>query len=65
MSWDLGLTGRRVLVTGGTKGVGRAVVDSFAEQGANILTTARSQPQELPVGVQFVAADLNTAQGCA
>jgi NAD(P)-dependent dehydrogenase (short-subunit alcohol dehydrogenase family) len=65
MSWDLGLTGRRVLVTGGTKGVGRAVVDSFAEQGANILTTARSQPQELPVGVQFVAADLNTAEGCA
>ena len=65
MSWDLGLSGCRVLVTGGTKGVGRAVVESFAGLGANVLTTARSQPPALPAGAQFVMADLNTAEGCS
>lgn len=64
MSFELGLKGRRTLVTGGTKGVGRAVVAAFAAQGADVLTTARSMPAELPEGVRFVATDLTTADGC-
>lgn len=64
MSFDLGLKGRRVLVTGGSKGVGRAVVAALSGLGADVLTTARSQPAELPEGVRFLAADLTTAKGC-
>lgn len=64
MSFDLGLAGRRALVTGGTKGVGAAVVESLREAGVTVLTTARSVPETAPQGVDYVAADLTTAQGC-
>lgn len=64
MSFDLGLAGRRALVTGGTKGVGAAVVQSLRHAGATVITTARSVPETSPEGVVYVAADLTTAQGC-
>jgi len=64
MSFDLGLTGHRALVTGGTKGVGAAVVESLRDAGAKVITTARSVPETAPEGVAYVAADLTTAQGC-
>lgn len=56
--------GKRVLVTGGTKGVGREVVARFHGAGARVLTTARSLAEALPPEVSFVAADLTTAAGC-
>src|SRR6202049_4052433 len=65
MSFDLELTGRRALVTGGTKGVGAAVVAVLRDVGVKVVTTARSAPKALPEGVHFVAADLSTADGCA
>jgi NAD(P)-dependent dehydrogenase (short-subunit alcohol dehydrogenase family) len=65
MSFDMGLAGRRALVTGGTKGAGRAVVASLAAQGVDVLATARSAPESLPAGMRFVAADVSTAEGCA
>jgi NAD(P)-dependent dehydrogenase (short-subunit alcohol dehydrogenase family) len=37
---------QRALVTGGTKGVGEAVVAALREAGATVLTTARSRPGE-------------------
>ena len=45
MSDYLELMGKRALVTGGTKGVGQAVVAALREAGATVLTTARSQPK--------------------
>ena len=65
MIFDLELTGRRALVTAGTKGVGAAVVDVLSENGAKVVTTARSIPRESLAGVHFIAADITTAAGCA
>ncbi|HEX2317224.1 MAG TPA: SDR family NAD(P)-dependent oxidoreductase [Thermomonospora sp.] len=39
---DLGLRGKRVLVTGGTRGIGRATVLAFAQQGAHVYTCHRN-----------------------
>lgn len=63
MGFDLGLAGRRVLVTAGTKGVGAAAVGLFRELGSRVLTTARSRPDTMPEEI-FVPADLTTAEGC-
>ncbi|RZL63502.1 MAG: SDR family oxidoreductase [Variovorax sp.] len=61
------LEGRRALVTGGTKGIGQAVVAQLSGAGAQVLTTARSAPRDAdaPAGVTFVEADVATAAGCA
>src|SRR5258706_13823706 len=65
MSNGLELNGRRALVTGGTQGIGAAVVARLREAGAKVLTTARTTPAELPDADLFVAADVATAAGCA
>ena len=59
------LKGKRALFTGGTKGVGQAVVATLREAGATVLTTARSQSDGADHADQFVAADVSTAEGCA
>ncbi len=64
MSFDLELAGRRALVTGGTKGVGAAVVESLRKAGVSVVATARSVPDTAPEGVIHIAADLMTAEGC-
>ena len=52
--------GKRVLVTGGTKGIGAAVVRRLLDGGATVITTARS-PSGSPDCIQ---ADLSTSEGC-
>ncbi len=64
MSFDLGLAGRRALVTGGTKGVGAAVVTALLDAGAQVVATARSLPRDVPAGADYIAADVTTAEGC-
>lgn len=54
--------GKRVLVSGGTKGLGRAAVDRFVAGGARVITSARGSPEPIE-GVEFVQADLTTAEG--
>ena len=56
MADEDGLRGKRVLVTGGTRGIGLAVVRRFAQAGATVVASARTEA-ELPDGVRFVAAD--------
>ncbi|KJK10298.1 short-chain dehydrogenase [Burkholderiaceae bacterium 16] len=57
------LQGLRALVTGGTKGVGKAVVAHLFEAGANVIATARSRPGDLSEE-RFIGADITTAEGC-
>ena len=65
MSFDLRLTDRRALITGGTKGIGAAVVEALHDAGAKVIATARSAPADAIEGVHYIAADLATAEGCA
>ena len=43
---DLKLSGTRVLVTGGTRGIGRAIVEGFLDEGAHVAFCART-PDEV------------------
>jgi NAD(P)-dependent dehydrogenase (short-subunit alcohol dehydrogenase family) len=65
LNFDLQLAGRRALVTGGTKGVGAAVVQGLHDAGMQVMATARSAPAHGTEGVRYVAADLSTAEGSA
>ncbi len=65
MSFDLGLAGKRALVTGGTRGTGAAVAAVLAAQGVRVLATARRLPSEARLGIDFIAADVATPEGCA
>src|SRR5258708_24851521 len=64
MSDNLQFNGRRALVTGGTQGIGKAVVARLLEAGATVLATARTLSAELPETVMFVAPDIATVAGC-
>ncbi|MEV6769008.1 SDR family oxidoreductase [Nocardia sp. NPDC051030] len=57
------LEGKRALVTGGTRGIGAAVVRQFLDAGAQVLTTARSETGTAPEGAAFVAADVRSRAG--
>ncbi|MEM5518081.1 short-chain dehydrogenase/reductase [Henriciella sp. AS95] len=72
---DLELQGKRILITGGSKGIGFATAESFAREGASLTLVARSQEElksasdrlssEHKISVEMICADLSTAEGIA
>jgi len=54
------LNGKIALVTGGTKGIGKAIADRLAQAGATVIVTARNHP-ETASQHHFIAADLSQA----
>ncbi|MET7439096.1 SDR family NAD(P)-dependent oxidoreductase [Streptomyces sp. NPDC005568] len=57
------LDGRRALVTGGSKGSGKAVVERLREMGADVYATARTMPDGYERPERFIAADVLTVEG--
>lgn len=56
--------GKRVLISGGTKGAGAAIVRRLAAAGAAVVTSARSAPAEAAaLPARFIPADLTTSAG--
>jgi NAD(P)-dependent dehydrogenase (short-subunit alcohol dehydrogenase family) len=55
--------GKQALVTGGTKGMGEAIVRRLVQDGATVITTARSLPQEPLATVRYLEADVASVGG--
>jgi NAD(P)-dependent dehydrogenase (short-subunit alcohol dehydrogenase family) len=54
------LEGKRALVTGGSRGLGAAIVQRLLDAGATVVAAARSTTPDTPAGAKFVTADLRT-----
>ena len=57
--------GKRALVTGGTAGIGQAIVSRLLDGGAKVITSARQKTgDQVTQNLVYVQADLSTAEGC-
>ncbi|WP_343639038.1 MULTISPECIES: SDR family oxidoreductase [Chryseobacterium] len=57
------LQGKIALVTGGTKGTGKAIAERLLQAGAMVIITARNAPEKENSNLHFIPADLSKAEG--
>ncbi|WP_299179897.1 SDR family oxidoreductase [uncultured Chryseobacterium sp.] len=57
------LQGKIALVTGGTKGAGKAIAERLSNAGATVIITARNAPEKPNKNIYFISADLSKAEG--
>ncbi len=56
------LLGKVALVTGGTKGAGKAIAERLNNAGAQVIVTARNQPETIAPGIHFISSNLGTPE---
>lgn len=61
---DLKIAGKTAIVTGGTKGIGRAIVEAFANEGANVAFCARNKDEVAQTEAALIATGVK-AKGTA
>src|SRR4051812_5795831 len=70
---DLGLRGRVAIVTGSSRGIGRAIASSLADEGARVVLNSRGRDELQAVAEELsargadvlaVAGDVTSADGC-
>lgn len=61
---DLGLKGKRAIVSGGTRGIGAAIVDELVREGAQVAFCAR-RPDEVEARVSALKSDGHSVSGAA
>lgn len=59
------MKGRVALVTGGGRGIGREAALLLSAMGARVMIASRTKSELASVGLDYVVADLGTAEGCA
>lgn len=62
---DNSIQRRVALVTGGTKGIGKAIADKLSSMGIQVVVTARTKLKESENGHYFIAADLTQPESAA
>ena len=55
--------GKRAIVTGGSRGIGAAIVQRLLDSGATVVTTARNATDETPKAATFIHGDISTLPG--
>jgi len=57
------LKGKRALVTGGSRGIGAAIVQRLVAAGAQVVTTARNPVADFPTNATFIRGDVGSVKG--
>ncbi|WP_339877481.1 SDR family oxidoreductase [uncultured Algoriphagus sp.] len=63
MNYQNELSGKIALVSGGTKGAGKAIAERLLQAGATVIITARNAPENKNSNLHFIPSDLSKAKG--